>query len=711
VPVMHLHTPSRSLLLALDAGEVHLAHWGPPLGSDLPPTEVLVAPVPLSAHDVPVRLHLLPDAASGWTGQPALLGHRNGLAFSPRLRLISAEQDERGCARLVQHDPEVAISVSSDIELHDCGVLRIRHTVTNDGSSPYSVTQLAVTLGVPARARELLDVTGRWARERHPQRMPLNQGRWVRSERRGRTGHDSSSVLALGTPGFSFTRGEVWAVHLGWSSDHEVFAERRPSAETLIGGAEILGPGEVIRDTAASYQTPWLYAAYSETGLNGISDAFHGWMRARPHHPRTARPVMLNTWEAVYFRHDVDELKQLATAAADLGVERYVLDDGWFLNRRDDTSGLGDWTVDPRIWPDGLTPLIEHVHGLGLQFGLWVEPEMVNPDSDLARAHPDWVAGPGSHPPIPWRHQHVLDLSYPQAWQHVFDRLDALLSEHQIDYLKWDHNRDLAELGHLGRPSAHHQMLATYRLLDELRRKHPNVEIESCASGGARVDLAILERTDRIWASDTNDALERQTIQQWTQLLVPPELVGCHVGPPTAHTTGRTHSLGLRGITALFGHFGIEWDVRRIDPDTAAELREVIQLYRRHRSLVHSGRLVRADLPDPARSLYGVVAADGSAALFAYVALATSAEEMTGPIPLPGLDPELGYRVEIAYSGDSSTFLQVKAPAWTTRPTKATGRFLGEYGLPMPLLNPEKAILIQLTAEADSAADAEAGVS
>jgi alpha-galactosidase len=219
-------------------------------------------------------------------------------------------------------------------------------------------------------------------------------------------------------------------------------------------------------------------------------------------------------WEAVYFDHDLDRLTELARRAAAVGAERYVLDDGWFGSRREETRGLGDWTVSPEVWPDGLAPLADRVHDLGMQFGLWFEPEMVNPDSDLYRAHPEWVLGAARLPPS-WRHQQVLNLAHPDAYAYILERLDALLTEYDIAYLKWDHNRDVVDA------PVHAQTLAVYRLLDELRARHPGVEIESCSSGGARVDLGILARIDRVWGSDSNDALERQHIQRWTALLLP----------------------------------------------------------------------------------------------------------------------------------------------------------------------------------------------
>ena len=427
--------------------------------------------------------------------------------------------------------------------------------------------------------------------------------------------------------------------------------------------------------------------------------------------------MVLNTWEAVYFNHNLTTLIELADSAAELGVERFVLDDGWFRGRRDDTAGLGDWYVDETLWPSGLTPLIDAVTSRGMEFGLWVEPEMVNLDSDVVRAHPDWIVGPsvqsykdGGRLPLEWRHQHIIDLVNPDAWQYIYDRVDALLLENNISYLKWDQNRDLLEHGHAGRASVHEQTLAAYRLFDALKAAHPGVEIESCSSGGARVDLGILERTDRIWASDCNDALERQTIQRWTGLVVPPELVGGHVGPTTSHTTARTHDLSFRALTALFGHFGMEWDVRQVQGAEREELKRFIGIYKEHRGLIHSGRMVRADLADESLMLHGVVAAAGgpaaagsTAALFTLVSTRTSPAEQPGRIAIPGLTADAAYRVEAVFPGPGDadyahTFTQVQPPAWLASGATASGRFLAEVGLPMPGLNPEHALLLKITA-------------
>jgi len=696
---VHLRSAGASLVLDVTCGAPGaLLHWGADLGVDLPDNDAWVPAVPHSAVDAPLRTTLL----GGGLARPALRGSRAGSAFAPRFAVTDVETVDAGSVRVRSEARVAGLVLTSTLGLDAYGVLQAQHVLRNDGGTGYQLDRLGVLLPVPARAVELLDLTGRWSRERHPQRHRFDaQGTWLRESRSGRTGHDATLLTVLGSGGFSNRRGEVWGAHLGWSGNAETWAERRPGGQVLLGLAELLEPGEVVLGAGGEYETPMVHAVFAADGLDGLSARLHRSIRARPGHPGRPRPVVLNTWEAVYFDHRLDRLSALADVAAEVGVERFVLDDGWFLHRRHDRAGLGDWTVDPQVWPDGLGPLVEHVQRLGMEFGLWVEPEMVNVDSDLYRAHPDWVLRPGSdidELPVEWRHQQVLDLVVPEAWQHVHDRLDALLREHDIAFLKWDHNRDLIEAGHDSRPAVHQQTLALYRLLDSLRARHPGVEIESCSSGGARVDLGVLERTDRVWASDSNDALERLTIQRWTQLLLPPELVGSHVGPTTAHTSGRTHRLSFRGAVALFGHFGIEWDVASLDEEERTSLARVVQSYKNHRELLHTGDVVHADHPDPAAAVHGVVSPDRDEALVAYVSLGTSATEVPLPVRVPGLDPDRRYRVTPVDTGGAPLTDQTAGPPWTVGPFEATGRFLGEVGLSVPVLAPEEALVLHLHA-------------
>jgi alpha-galactosidase len=705
--IVHLRAGGCSLVLGADGPRLpSVLHWGAEL-EDLSPEAAdglalaSVAAVGTGMLDDPVPPSLLREHARGYPGRPGLSGHRMGSDWSTWFTLAGLEcpADDRVTVRAV--DAAARLGLVCEIELSPSGLLRLRHTLTNQGEEPYVVNELTCALPLPAQATELLDLSGRWSRERHPQRHPLELGSWVREGRRGRPGHDATIGLLAGTPGFGARHGEVWAVHVGWSGNHVSYAERWPSGDALLGGGELLLPGEVRLEPGERYATPWVYAAYSSRGLDGIAAAFHDYLRRRPHHPgpERPRPVMLNTWEAVYFDHDLERLRALADAAAAVGVERFVLDDGWFRHRRDDTAGLGDWYVDETVWAEGLDPLIGHVRSLGMQFGLWVEPEMVNPDSDLYRAHPDWILATGGRLPLRLRDQQVLDLANPEAYAYVRSRLDALLSEYDIGYLKWDHNRDLVDAGHQGRPGVRAQTLAVYRLLDELRAAHPGVEIESCSSGGARVDLGILERTDRVWTSDCNDALERQTIQRWTGLFLPPELIGAHVGPPRAHTTGRVHALSFRAATALFGHAGMEWDLTSISAEERAALASWIAFYKERRRLLHSGEVVHADHPDPAAAVHGVVAADRSEALFAYVKLATSRFAVPAPVRLPGLDPARRYRVRPVHPAGPPGITERVPPRWYAEgEITLPGSLLELVGLPVPALDPEQALLLRVEA-------------
>ena len=652
------------------------------------------------------RPAVLPESSAGWMGTPGLAGHRAGAAFSTRFQSTGwtcVDGPEGGAVlRAAGRDPDAGLGLTTTLELFPSGLLRVRAAITNTApDSAYTVDAVRLALPVPAEAQELLDFAGRHLRERTPQRHPFVVGTHLREGRRGRTGSDAAMVLAAGTPAFGFGTGEVWAVHTAWSGNHATFAEKGLTGAQVLGGGELLLPGEVVLGPDETYETPWLYAAYG-AGLDRVSALFHRYLRSRPAHPTSPRLVVLNTWEAVYFDHDTDSLTELAQTAAKVGVERFVLDDGWFMHRRDDTAGLGDWRVDPAVWPEGLGPLVRAVRDLGMDFGLWFEPEMVNEDSDLARAHPEWIMAPGERLPIDGRSQHVLNLTIPGAFEHVLEAMSALVAEYQIDYIKWDHNRDLVEAGDRksGEARVHAQTLATYALMDELRRRHPRLEIESCSSGGGRVDLGVLERTDRVWASDCIDPLERQQIQRWTGLLLPPELVGSHVGAPTAHTTHRTHSLAFRAATALFGHFGIEWDLRSASPEELEELSEWVDLYKAERHLIHTGTAVHSDYADPSYWAHGYVSPSRDRALFAFVALHTSLAAQPGRIRIPGLDPERTYRVQpVELSAAAMVRSADGPPPWWTAPLSVPGQLLATVGLQAPMLYPEQALLFRLASD------------
>ena len=707
---------SAGTCLVLDTsgdGLPRVLHWGADLpdavAAELP--GIVGGPVPHNALDEPWPLTVLPTTGDGWFGTPGYAAHRAGGEAAPRWDVSSQADGERSWVTTAR-DGGTELVLRHSVDEH--GVLRVSATLANHaaaGTAPLDVGALRAFLPLPSRATEVLDLTGRWCRERSPQRSVLQDGTHLRASRRGRTGHDATLLLTVGTPGFGFRTGEVWSVHVAWSGNHEHLTERLPEGAgihaAVLGGGELLEPGEVRLAPGETYTAPDVVFVHATDGLDGLSRRLHRSQRGTATHSNAPRPLVLNTWEAVYFDHDLDRLTQLADTAAEIGVGRFVLDDGWFGSRRDDSSGLGDWVVSDDAWPEGLRPLVEHVKARGMEFGLWFEPEMVNVDSDVVRAHPDWVLGPRAGLPRPSRRQHVLDLTNPAAAAHVEQQISTLVGELGIDFIKWDHNRDLHEAvrsdaDRVDRPAVHTQTAAFYALLDRLRAAHPALEIESCSSGGARVDLGVLARTDRIWTSDCNDALERAQIQRWTSLLVPAELMGTHVGPATAPTTHRALDLSFRMLVALQGHAGLEWDITGCSPDELTALSAWSGLYRELRPLVHSGDLVRADLPEEQGLLVtGTVAQGGEQAAYTVLRTHTGPSAAPGLVTLPGLDPARTYTVRLRAEAGLPAVIQERGPAWWDQALaeglRVSGAALEQVGLALPVLAPAQGFLLHLT--------------
>ena len=710
--LIHLAGGAVSCVIDVSTGGPRVLHWGARLArEELDALAATTEPaVVFSSFDVPRALGLLPVSGEGWSSTPGIEWHRAGAYADPRLAITSVERgarkDHGACdavdISLADAEAEVTVLLTLRLDVH--GILRARYCVTShsDGERPLDLAALRIIMPLPARANEIMDFTGRWTRERAPQRMPVSDGSHRRAARRGRPGHDAPYLTVVGEEGFQFRSREVWAVHVAWSGDSEVSVERLPEGagvhSAVVAAGELLAPGEIRLGPGDQYCSPDVLLAWSNAGLDGLSEAFHGYARGLDAHPNSPRPLTLNTWEAVYFDHDPGTLTRLAALAAQVGVERFVLDDGWFAGRPDDRSGLGDWVVDTSKWPDGVQQLADAVHGHGMGFGLWFEPEMVNPGSELARAHADWVLGTRIGPTT-WRHQLVLDLTRREVREHLLERIDHAVRTLGLDYIKWDHNRDLhGAVAHVdGAHAVHRQTLAAYELIDTLHQRHPALEIESCASGGARVDLGILSRTQRVWPSDTNDPIERQMIQRWTGLLLPPEVVGSHVGPARAHTTHRTSSLDFRFVTALFGHAGIEWDLASCSDEELVAIARWARLYKEFRPLLHSGRTVRADVADPGALLHGVVSIELDHALFSWARVATSGAASTPRVRVPGLDPFRQYAISLREDLGKASRQAVSDPSWAVAspPLRASGRFLAEVGLPLPLLNPGAALLLE----------------
>ncbi|MCS5497758.1 alpha-galactosidase [Cnuibacter physcomitrellae] len=714
----HLRAAGVSLVVDIGSDAPAVLHWGRDLGDlseeSLEALRLTDSTARLhNAPDLPRRFALVPGERHDWMGVPGLSGHRGGSATTPRPVLADAtvrDDDGRGGEIVLTFaDPVSAVTIVQRIAMEPTGIVAVTMSVesTDADAPPYDLASLVAQLPVPGRAGEILDFTGKWSRERHPQRTPVRDGLHAREVRRGKPGVDSPYLMAVGTPGFGSRHGEVWAMHVAWSGDQRWFVERLPegagAASSVLGGGELLRPGEIRLGAGEGYVSPTVLFAWSDAGLDGVSERFHERVRGDRRRPG-AQPLVLNTWEAVYFDHDVPRLLELVDRAAGIGVERIVLDDGWFRGRRHDRAGLGDWQIDTSVWPDGLGPIVDRVRGHGMQFGLWFEPEMVNLDSDLARTHPDWILGPVAGLGSSSRHQYVLDIAHPAAFSYLLDAISALVERYSIDYLKWDHNRDLVEAVRRTdgeAPGVHTQAVAFYSLLDALRERFPALEIESCASGGGRIDLGVVSRTDRVWTSDCNDPVERQTIQRWSELLLPPELLGSHVGAERSHTTHRSADLSFRLATALFASAGIEWDITLCTDDELAALGRWADLYRETRGLVATGIRVHADLPDDQTLLHGSVAPDRSRALFAWARLATSPAGQSGRVRLPGIDRDATYRVCVRDELGMPALHQGEGPAWfdiaRSGGIELPGVVLAEAGVPMPTLDPGQALVLDLT--------------
>ncbi|MFT5277150.1 MAG: alpha-galactosidase [Glaciecola sp.] len=648
---------------------------------------------------VEAPISLTPSMGEGFTGGPGIELNNDHNAWSIGGKLQSVTQLNAQEVRFESVDEIRNLTLVHYLKLdEETSVLSASASLTNNDNKPVNVNYCAApTIPMPDHMTKLLSFEGRWSNEFHRATIDLFLGAVLRENRKGKTSHDNFPGAILHEQHTNESQGECYGFHLGWSGNHRTRIELLAEQRTYIQMGELLIPSEVSLVKGQSYTSPTLYCSYSDVGFSALSNNFHKFVRSQiltPKQQIKPRSVHYNTWEGIYFDHNLDTLKSLADRVASLGVERFVLDDGWFKGRRGDRAGLGDWTVDYAIYPDGLSPIINHVNDLGMEFGIWFEPEMVNPDSDLYRAHPDWVLQTAGNEQLQFRNQLLLDLTRKEVVDYLFKCINDILVEYPtIKYIKWDMNRDINHAGNaIGKPAVSAQTHALYKLIDDLRIAHPDVEIESCSSGGARVDYGILSHTDRVWTSDSNDALDRLNIQRGCSFFFPSEVMGAHIGPRDCHITGRRVSIEMRAGVSFFGHLGLEMDPRELTEHEMRALKSVISLHKKHRALIHSGDLIRLDT-DGNSIDFGIVNAQKSQALYAYNSVTETKRTTPKKYRFLGLDPSKTYQINMIWP----TQLKEYSPSILSKIEghKFSGQALIQLGMQLPISFPQTSLIFE----------------
>jgi len=676
----------------------------------------------LGAHDSIPPAHSFPEMASfdspATTTPQEYAGWGAGLFTEPALKVSFAD----GNRDLVLHFLKIASSSSNSAEIvlkdisreiyvtlaysmdSESGILARSASIENREKQPVLIEQAAFAQWtLPPAHYTLSYLTGRWAGEWTLNQEPIQGGARVLESRRGSTGHQANPWFAISREGGRDTataadeeHGEVWFGALAWSGSWRMTVEHTQlDALRVTGGFNPFDFGYKLKP-GEHLDTPIFYAGYSAHGLGGASRLLHHFELAHilPQAPDPKpRPVIYNSWEATEFK--VDEAGQMALAekAASIGVDRFVMDDGWFGKRNTDHAGLGDWYVNPEKFPHGLKPLIDKVHSLGMDFGLWVEPEMVNPDSDLYRKHPDWVLNFSGRPRSESRNQVVLSLARPDVRDYIEGFLDKLLTDNDIAFLKWDYNRNWSEPGWEQVPADEQKRVYVefvrnlYSILANLRKKHPKVEIESCSGGGGRVDLGILHYTDEVWPSDNTDPFDRILMQDGFTYAYTPQIMMAWVTDSPHWLNGRSTSLAYRMLSSMQGSLGIGANLNHWGDEDFATAKRLIAAYHSVQKTIVQGDLYRLMNPrdNSELSVTETVSNDkGQAVVFAFVN-ATNKGRGFPLLQLRGLDPTAEYKLS-----------WIEGKSWPNTPDTASGAWWMNHGIQLMLKGDYQAAAFRL---------------
>ena len=589
---------------------------------------------------------------------------REGKYRLPGLPASFAEDSQAQTLSLVLDDAATGIEVELLYGVFDEADMITRAAVfRNRGNAAIRLDRAAsLCLDIPFGAGanggtwELLHLHGRHCMERMPERVPLMHGIQTVGSRRGASSHHHNPFVVLLASDATETHGECIGVMPVYSGNHRTDIElNQADAVRVVSGigADLFGwqldPGEC-------FYAPEVILCFTDEGLEGLTHRYHDFLNQHvirsPWRDRE-RPLLINSWESMTCDFDAEKVLKFAGEAAKLGVELVVLDDGWFGSRNDDNSGLGDWYANEAKLPGGLKPLSDAIHAMGMKFGLWIEPEMVNEDSDLYRAHPEWALAAPGRKPVTARNQLVLDMGNRQVVEYLYNVFSALIRENGIDYIKWDMNRNIADTysatlpPHRQTEVSHRYMLSVYALMDRLTGEFPEVLFENCAGGGGRFDAGMLHYTPQIWCSDDSDAVERLTIQMGTAIGYPVGTMGAHVSACPNQQTGRTTPFGTRAIVAMSGTFGYELDPAHLSDDEKRRVRELGARYHRWYSLIHRGRYYRLTGLDGQSDhvAWAFVGRDGAQALVNLVVTRTHANTHGIHLRLRGLNPDWRYRL------------------------------------------------------------------
>lgn len=587
------------------------------------------------------------------------------LAGLPATYTESDDEAQTLCITLRDPVTQIKLELLYTIFSHG-GILARSARFINEGTRPvHLLCAMSLSLDLPDKDYVWMQLSGAWARERHIKERPLEQGIQAIDSRRGHSSHNHNPFVVLKRPSATEQQGTVIGFSLIYSGNFRIQAEADTMDVTRITMGIHPSGFDWKLEAEESFQTPEAVMVYSDNGLNGMSRTFHklyrkrlarGYWRDRP------RPILLNNWEATYFDFTEDRLVEIAGKAKECGVELFVLDDGWFGERTNDFAGLGDWYANKKRLPRGITGLAERIESLGMKFGLWFEPEMVNKDSDLYRAHPDWILRTPERSASHGRNQFVLDFSRPEVVDCIYDQMAKLLTEAKISYIKWDMNRSITECYSCGLPADrqgevfHRYILGVYSLYDRLTGTFPHVLFESCASGGGRFDPGILYYAPQGWASDDSDAVERLRIQYGTSLCYPVSSIGSHVSAVPNHQVFRNTPLHTRANAAYFGTFGYELDLNQLSDEELETVKHQISFMKENRRLLQFGTFYRLKSPfEGNETAWMVVSADKTQAIVGWYKILNSPNPPCSRVRLQGLDPDMLYQIaeqETTYYGD-----------------------------------------------------------